>query len=123
MAGLNSQFSEKVLDPLGTDLAKSASLRPTTLANETGKTNLPQQTTSFYRCLIFSFWSNGEIRENFLGQLFRWHFCEAAIKMPQIAHNGDLERQGGGSLVDESGFQGNWWQSFKTYRVYETHKC
>ena len=50
----------------------------------------------------------GEIRENFLGQLFRWHFSEAAIKMPQIAHNGDLERQGGGSLVDESGFQGNW---------------
>ena len=50
----------------------------------------------------------GEKRENFLGQLFRWHFCEAAIKMPQIAHNGDLERQGGGSLVDESGFQGNW---------------
>ena len=55
MAGLNSQFSEKVVEPLGKDLAKSASLRPTTLANETGKTNLPQQTTSFYRCLIFSF--------------------------------------------------------------------
>ena len=40
------QFSVMV-DPLGTDLVKSGSLRANTLPNETSKTNLPQHPASF----------------------------------------------------------------------------
>ena len=43
-----------MVDPLGTDLVKSGSLRANTLPNETSKTNLPQHpaTFTFFTLLI-----------------------------------------------------------------------
>ena len=51
------QFSVMV-DPLGTDLVKSGSLRANTLLNETGKTNLPQHPSASFLSffLITHFW-------------------------------------------------------------------